>query len=643
MSGCVTRNPSPSSRPTRRSRPRAIALAATALVASVFLAPMDPPAAADTHDARAGGYWMLAGDGTVHPFGSSRNHGDPSFVAGFGATALASTPTGLGYFVTSATGATFGYGDADQSLAGAGPTGRAASRWTALHGTPSGLGLWWFSDRGEVHTAGDAPFLGDLSALTLDGSIIAAAVTPTGLGYYMIGSDGGVFAFGDAAFHGSIPQILPGVTLDGAIVGISPTPTNRGYWLVASDGGVFAFGDAGFRGSVPGVLAPGTALARPVNGMVAYGTGYLMVASDGGVFNFSEKEFLGSLGANPPASPVVGISPFPSEPTPQKTAAPTPAPVGELVELTSVVDGDTFRARLSNGSTESIRLIGINAPEMSECMAPEATAALTVLLRSGDIRLVTDTSERDRFGRLLRYVFVGGRHVNAAMVGDGLALSTSFPPDVARSTELSDAQTRAAAAGVGVWSPSACGAAAETDLMVSALLHDAPGDDNFNLNGEWVEITNAGTTRTPLAGWVMKDTTASHRYSFPATFVLDPGRTVRLHTGCGLDTSTTLHWCNRDSAIWNNTGDTAFLLDPAGNIHDMFTYVGTRSTTTTTTPRQTTTTAPPTNCHPAYPTVCIPPAPPDLDCADVPFRNFRVLPPDPHRFDGNKDGVGCQS
>jgi hypothetical protein len=48
-------------------------------------------------------------------------------------------------------------------------------------------------------------------------------------------------------------------------------------------------------------------------------------------------------------------------------------------------------------------------------------------------------------------------------------------------------------------------------------------------------------------------------------------------------------------------------------------------------------------CSPAYPTVCIPPPPPDLDCPQVPFPNFRVLAPDPHRFDGNRDGIGCET
>lgn len=52
--------------------------------------------------------------------------------------------------------------------------------------------------------------------------------------------------------------------------------------------------------------------------------------------------------------------------------------------------------------------------------------------------------------------------------------------------------------------------------------------------------------------------------------------------------------------------------------------------------------APRQGCHPSYPDVCIPPPPPDLDCGDVAARRFRVLPPDPHRFDGDHDGIGCE-
>jgi hypothetical protein len=64
-----------------------------------------------------------------------------------------------------------------------------------------------------------------------------------------------------------------------------------------------------------------------------------------------------------------------------------------------------------------------------------------------------------------------------------------------------------------------------------------------------------------------------------------------------------------------------------------------------TTTSQTTTAA--GNCAPSYPDVCIPPPPPDLNCADIPYRNFRVIynvpDPDPHRFDADHDGIGCES
>jgi micrococcal nuclease len=54
------------------------------------------------------------------------------------------------------------------------------------------------------------------------------------------------------------------------------------------------------------------------------------------------------------------------------------------------------------------------------------------------------------------------------------------------------------------------------------------------------------------------------------------------------------------------------------------------------------TTMPSGDCDPSYPDVCIPPSPPDLDCGDVQYRQFEVLPHDPHSLDGDQDGVGCE-
>jgi micrococcal nuclease len=49
------------------------------------------------------------------------------------------------------------------------------------------------------------------------------------------------------------------------------------------------------------------------------------------------------------------------------------------------------------------------------------------------------------------------------------------------------------------------------------------------------------------------------------------------------------------------------------------------------------------NCDPSYPDVCIPSPPPDLNCGSIDYRRFEVLPPDPHGFDRDLDGVGCES
>jgi micrococcal nuclease len=49
------------------------------------------------------------------------------------------------------------------------------------------------------------------------------------------------------------------------------------------------------------------------------------------------------------------------------------------------------------------------------------------------------------------------------------------------------------------------------------------------------------------------------------------------------------------------------------------------------------------DCDPSYPDLCIPSPPPDLECGEIQFRRFEVVPPDPHGFDGDQDGVGCEN
>jgi len=60
-------------------------------------------------------------------------------------------------------------------------------------------------------------------------------------------------------------------------------------------------------------------------------------------------------------------------------------------------------------------------------------------------------------------------------------------------------------------------------------------------------------------------------------------------------------------------------------------------------PAQTQQNQPQNQCDSSYPSVCITPYPPDLDCGEIEYSNFKVVQPDPHRFDGDKNGIGCES
>ncbi len=70
---------------------------------------------------------------------------------------------------------------------------------------------------------------------------------------------------------------------------------------------------------------------------------------------------------------------------------------------------------------------------------------------------------------------------------------------------------------------------------------------------------------------------------------------------------------------------------------------GCRTTIETASPVTAQPSTPQSSCDPSYPDFCIPPPPPDLDCKDISSKKFTVLQPDPHRFDGDKDGIGCES
>lgn len=236
-------------------------------------------------------------------------------------------------------------------------------------------------------------------------------------------------------------------------------------------------------------------------------------------------------------------------------------PAAEPVSLLDVVDGDTIEARLADGSVELVRLIGVNTPETSgpyrprECYGDEASEFTRWLLSTGgDLYLERDTTNRDRFDRLLRYAWLdfGGEHVylvNEAIVRSGYGEMTTYPPDLRYVEYLREAEAFARDFSLGLW--------------------QVCGDVGVSLTGQ------------PSTG---------------------PGaRAVAASSEAGGD-----------------DGPLPAVPQPAGAI-------GVAA-----------------GCDGAYPGVCIPPAPPDLDCGDIGLRAFAVRRPDPHRFDQDGDGIGCE-
>ncbi len=125
------------------------------------------------------------------------------------------------------------------------------------------------------------------------------------------------------------------------------------------------------------------------------------------------------------------------------------APVeGERAAVLSVIDGDTIDVRL-NGDRVRVRYIGVNTPERDEPCYADATNANAALVEGRTVTLVRDVSDTDRFGRLLRYIYVDGVFVNEVLVREGWAERVYFPPDTAFADHFQQLEDVARAAGRG--------------------------------------------------------------------------------------------------------------------------------------------------------------------------------------------------
>lgn len=124
------------------------------------------------------------------------------------------------------------------------------------------------------------------------------------------------------------------------------------------------------------------------------------------------------------------------------------SPTGELAYVTQIIDGDTVEAEV-DGEAVRIRFVGINTPERDDPCWDEATQANEALILHQWVTLVRDTSDTDRYGRLLRYLYRDDLFINAELVRQGWAESRRYSPDTAFYEMLEALETTAKAANVG--------------------------------------------------------------------------------------------------------------------------------------------------------------------------------------------------
>lgn len=154
----------------------------------------------------------------------------------------------------------------------------------------------------------------------------------------------------------------------------------------------------------------------------------------------------------------------PQKPAPSQIGAPAPQkqvqvqPSFELVLVTRVIDGDTIEVEFPSGK-EKVRYIGIDTPELRDrrptvkLLAKEATAQNKKLVLGKKVELVKDISDRDRYHRLLRYVFLeDGTFVNLELVRQGFAQVATYPPDIKYQELFLAAQQEARRQNLGLWS-----------------------------------------------------------------------------------------------------------------------------------------------------------------------------------------------
>lgn len=159
-----------------------------------------------------------------------------------------------------------------------------------------------------------------------------------------------------------------------------------------------------------------------------------------------------------------------------------------LYQVLRVIDGDTIEV-MFEGEKKTVRYIGIDTPETVhpskpvECMGKEASVYNKSLVEGKRVQLEIDISNTDKYGRLLRYVYMDGVMVNELLVKEGYANVLTYPPDVKYDKHFLALEREARVGKKGLWSEVCADDVSATSPAPIAVVHSSPSDISCTIKG----------------------------------------------------------------------------------------------------------------------------------------------------------------
>jgi len=169
-------------------------------------------------------------------------------------------------------------------------------------------------------------------------------------------------------------------------------------------------------------------------------------------------------------------------------AVGTGAQLSELVKVTRVVDGDTIDVEIA-GKIERVRYIGIDTPETVDprkpvqCFGVEASKKNKELVEGKTVRLEKDITDRDKYKRLLRYIWLGDTLINQTLVEQGFAKSYSYPPDIKYQDKFVAAEKKAREDKLGLWTACTSATTPATAVTPSATTQASTANPSCTIKG----------------------------------------------------------------------------------------------------------------------------------------------------------------